>query len=285
MNTAILWLTHFFDPEAEEAFSRLCREASGHGDVIQVQHGSMPSLSRALHRDRVLSISDDEIRAALPRRTQQAWMLGRGLEGGYLDTLHMAIMRRVHPYDQVWIIEYDVDFSGHWSTFFTEFASLDADLLGTTLYPRHLSQAWHHWLWFGGPASPVAYPALRGFFPILRMSRRFAEVYAAQVSEAWIGNYEALYPTIAVNCGLAVQDLGGTGPFVPPRRRGRLYSNSDDPALRTGTFRYRPAVSDRYFPHGLTGSHKDHLWHPIKTKRYAALSEGPSQATERAGAT
>jgi hypothetical protein len=67
---------------------------------------------------------------------------------------------------------------------------------------------------------------VRGFFPIVRLSRRFAEAYRAEVTAGWAGHFEALYPTIAVLRSLSDEDIGGTGPFVPEGRRGLWYWNT-----------------------------------------------------------
>jgi hypothetical protein len=108
---------------------------------------------------------------------------------------------------------------------------------------------------------------MRGFFPVVRMSRRFIEAYKSEVPGGWAGHFEALYPTIAGMRGLGIEDIGGTGPFTPVARRGRFYSNGHpDGNLFPGTFRFRPPVASGYFmPFAPEFYEEDRLWHPIKT--------------------
>jgi hypothetical protein len=173
-------------------------------------------------------------------------------------------------YDSFWFVEYDVDFTGDWGTFFSAMASTEADLLGTTLYPRSQSESWCHWNAFRAPVGLAAEHQVRGFFPIVRLSRQFAHVYRNEIPNGWSGHYEALWPSIALHRKFRIEDIGGTGPFVPPARQGRFYTNSDDPILNAGTFRYRPPVAGKYYPHSAPQIAKDHLCHPVKTVAYEA---------------
>ena len=64
---------------------------------------------------------------------------------------------------------------------FAGLSGSEADLLGTTLYPRARMQGWYHWGWFDGPDDLAPEATARGFFPIVRLSRAFAVTYAEQV--------------------------------------------------------------------------------------------------------
>jgi hypothetical protein len=113
-------------------------------------------------------------------------MLSTGkVNRGYADLLHLALMRRLVRFEWVWMLEYDVDFSRHWGVFFSEFQKSDADLLGTTLYCRDDSSVWGHWPKFCGPGDLPDHNQARGFFPVLRMSQRFAKVYVAERDVGW----------------------------------------------------------------------------------------------------
>jgi hypothetical protein len=261
--TAIVWLTYFDDPEADAAFARLSNEASQWGQVIKVRHD--PQGSREPGASATLSISDADLAAALPARLHYMQTLGRAVNQGS-DLLLLATVQKIPDFEFYWFVEYDVDFSGTWGTFFAEFVDCPADLLGTTLYPRSLSEGWMHWAWFKGPADVDERSVMRGFFPVNRLSRRFIEVYAREAGR-WEGHREALFPSIALHAGLTVEDIGGEGPMTPPHRRGKLYSNSN-PHLLAGTFRVSPPVDSHYFPNRAGALPANYLWHPIKTKAH-----------------
>jgi hypothetical protein len=269
MNTqaaAIVWLTYFDDPEADAAFARLSNEASQWGRVIKMRHD--PQGSREPGASATLSINDGDLAAALPARFDRMQAQGRAVNQGFCDLLHFATVQKLPDFELYWFIEYDVDFSGSWGAFFAEFVECPADLLGTTLYSRSLSERWFHWPWFKSPAEVDERSVTRGFFPVNRLSRRFIEMYARE-AERWEGHWEALFPSIALHAGLAVEDIGGEGPMTPPHRRGRLYSNSNPHRLE-GTFRAYPPVDTHYFPNRGDAEPRNYLWHPIKTEAHQA---------------
>jgi hypothetical protein len=267
--TAIVWLTHFHDPQAVGAFRRLRRDARPSGRVFCACHGDAP-----LRRLGVPPVRVDEpaFHAALPSRARQCAERGTKLYG-FIDLAHFAIARQIPDFDHYWFVEYDVDFSGRWTTLFEAFADCQADLLGTTIYPRDMDPEWYFWPEFTPGRGALSRHHMRGFFPIVRLSRRFMDTYAAEVGNGWAGHFEALYPTLAAVHGLAVEDIGGDGPLVPAARRGRYYSNSSsDEFLSPGSFRFRPPIASRYYSPGAAEFPKpDFLWHPIKT----AATHGP----------
>jgi hypothetical protein len=127
-----------------------------------------------------------------------------------LDLLHFAAMRQLPDFDYWWFFEYDTDFSAGWEHFFKLFCDCHADLVGSTLYPRNMDPNWFHWPKFRAPAHVRSEMHTRGFFPVVRLSRKFAEVYQSEMRNTWRGTFEALYPTIAVSNGLLVEDIGGS---------------------------------------------------------------------------
>jgi hypothetical protein len=213
-------------------------------------------------------VGDGDLAATLPPRSVEKTEGGAPLNN-MLDLLHFAVMRRLSTFDHWWLLEYDTDFSADWRAFFSAFEGCQADLLGTTVYPRALDPKWFFWPGFQAPPAVSAAAHVRGFFPVVRLSRRFVDAYAAEVTNGWRGHFEALYPSIALFRGLRVEDIGGDGPFVPEPRRGRFYWNThDDVGLQPGTFRFEPAVSSHYFSRGNRDFFEpDRLWHPIKTHR------------------
>jgi hypothetical protein len=203
--------------------------------------------------------------SVMPERFQ-AMVRNGGVQNGLMD---MAIIPCVLALgaDFVWIVEYDVDFSGHWSRLFEQFAANDADLLTTTIAAKAETAHWYHWRHARAPGTISDAATYRAFHPIMRISRRFAQAYSRLMADpAWQGHYEFTLPTAAAAEGFVIEDIGGSGPFVRPPRRGRNYvNNAGDGFLAPGTFLWRPS-RPRYF-HETPGEfpQADKLYHPIKT--------------------
>jgi hypothetical protein len=271
--TAIIWLTHFVDPAAEAAFERLAREAAGFGRVFHVRQYSHFVEPPAPASPGEISISDVDVVQAMPKRSQGI-DFANGIPQGVVDLLHFAVLDKLEKFAYCWFIEYDVDFSGNWQTFFSSFQNCKADLLAATLYPRSMELNWYHWKTYAAPPSVPAQFATRGFFPVFRLSSRFADIYRAEIENAWSGHFEALYPTIARYRKLSVEDIGGSGPFASRERLNLFYFNTvGHVGLFPGTFRFRPLVSKNYY----SGPSKDFpipnkLWHPIKTNAHDQMA-------------
>lgn len=241
---AIVWLSYLEDPEADAAFLKLSDEAQEWGSVLKVRHNPQGSQSEGTSE---LQLSDPNLASALPARFEQMQRLGRAVNRGFCDLLQFAVIQKHPDFEYYWFLEYDVDFTGSWSTFFREFDNVHADLLGTNLYPQSLSEGWVHWTWFNAPAHVDARNIARGFFPINRISKRFCQMYSQRV-EGWEGHWEALFPSIALDAGLLVEDIGGDGPMTPKHRLERFYTSTSAHKLDEGTFRAYPHVDRHYFP-------------------------------------
>jgi hypothetical protein len=179
-HTAIIWLTHFFDPAADLAFERLAREANGFGRVFRVRQYSNSVGPPAPEIPGEILVSDVDMVQALRTRSQEI-DFASGIPGEIVDLLHFAVLGKLAKFAYYWFIEYDVDFSGNWHTFFSSFQNCKADLLGTTIYPRSLDLNWYHWKTFAAPPSVPAQFVTGGFFPIFRISSRFADIYRTEI--------------------------------------------------------------------------------------------------------
>lgn len=263
LKTAIIWLTHVEDDQIFKAFERLEREARDKFPVYGIYSSGVTSAPS--RHPRIRTLCNEDLRAAIPTRAHGLRPAG-DIVSGFVDLLHFAAVDAVPDHDYYWLIEYDVDFSGNWLSFFNDFVDSRADVLGTTLFPKKMDVNWWHWRSFEAPYALSKRKCIRGFFPILRLSRKMIELYRRAVP-AWAGHYEALYPTIASQSGLFVEDIGGDGPFTPFHRCHRYYWNTyGDGNLSPGCFRYRPPVSNCYYGERASNfSHVDVLWHPIKT--------------------
>ncbi len=214
----------------------------------------------------------------MPRRFAAARAIGELTSGaGMMDIVIMPHVLAAR-HDFVWALEFDVDYSGHWSEVFRRFAGNRADVLTTTLTPRDRSEDWCLWPMAGAPAEVRPADWFRSFNPILRLSRRFAAAYIAAVeSPGWEGHYEFTIPTLARHLGFAIEDVARPrlpGPLrpgamlsrlVPQRGRRPLYENTpSDPNLGPGTFIFRPARTAYFHERPEEFAAADRLYHPIK---------------------
>lgn len=265
--SAVIWLSYFHDPEARSAFQRLKRNLRDQIPVFGVVNEG--EARRAGSSPDFIKVTHDDLRRAMPARADGILTSG-SLDAGCADALHMAAIACLPGYEHYWFIEYDVDFSANWRGFFREFDGCEADLLGTTIYPRSMTQDWFHWRSFVAPEGVETSAHTRSFLPVFRISRRFADFYESETGRGWQGHFEALYPTIALANHFRIEDVGGTGPFVGKERQGRFYTNDFLSAdLSPGTFRFLPPVSSRYFSiSNLQLRPRAMLWHPIKTTAF-----------------
>lgn len=174
---------------------------------------------------------------------------------------------RAHPeFAYAWRLEYDVRFSGDWRAFFAGLADRDADLLGTTLYRHPERPAWPWWGSLSTAAEPVPLAErVRGFFPVIRLSRPAMRHLLDAHHAGWRGHDEVFIPTALAHRGLTLEDIGGTGAFVRPGDANRFYTNSPSrDGLWPGTFVYR------HPPGAMVGLPDDgtllagKLYHPVK---------------------
>ncbi|PWW03392.1 hypothetical protein DFR52_10172 [Hoeflea marina] len=252
-----LFLTHVWSDRIARHFDRLVRETEGVVRWHLVRdHGDGDMRCETLVGEpaaSVLSVRHERMREA------------GTIHGGLLDSLIWPFLLATDS-DFVWLIEYDVDFSGDWATFFRQFQTSGADLLTTTLDPRSDCEDWFWWSTALVPAEVPPEQLYRGFHPLMRVSRRFAHEYRRSMEDpAWSGHYEFTLPTAALAAGLSVEDIGGSGPLCPEHRRGRNYrSMPRDGSLPSGTFVWRP-IRKRYFierPRDFEVA--DLLYHPVK---------------------
>lgn len=249
MRTAGLFITHLRSARIDAHYARLVHDTSADIEwrfVLNPRNYPAPRVDlpyrRAAH--------------SMPRRYQMTLRNG-GVVGGYMDTVILPCVIALDA-DFTWVVEYDVDYSGCWQTLFDRFAGNAADLLTSRLETKLQCPDWYWWRTAGCPPDLPPERMLRGFHPIMRLSRGFAQAYCRLVEDpVWRGHYEFTMPTIAAAEGFGLEDIGGSG------------AGSD-------TFRWRPAM-DAYF-HEDSGRFPlpDTLYHPVKPEVRAA-SRKPSQ--------
>jgi hypothetical protein len=227
-------------------------------DMAEVVRGTVP-------RPHVIYTRRDIL--ALPYAATLRDLTWPGMTGHH-DLPVMAFFRERPEYDHYWIIEDDVRFAGDWARLFAALDASPADLLATTLYPRASLPDWYWWKSLTVPdGESVAETHLHKCFgPFARLSNRLLATLDRQYRRGLAGHFELIWPTLCHVSGFGMEDVGGHGPFVPPSRKGRFYTNEFRRwNLFPGTFVYRPAFRDddiQQFGPDLAG--RDMLWHPIK---------------------
>ncbi|MDX6805555.1 hypothetical protein [Terrihabitans rhizophilus] len=250
MSQAVLFLTHLRTPRVLAHFERLRAEA---GPVLPVFLGA-----------------DDTAHVQLPPPGPQAdfqvcveatQAMFPGLYPDYapgrtdLIFLTMLMDPRLRAFDHVWIMEYDVDYSGDWSEFFKGFENRRGDLVATRITHRSRHSTWFHWRDFASPPSVPESRHIYAFMPMVRLSRAFITAYIeARRRDLWQGHYEAILPSFALDAGFHIVDMG-YGPYGSFFRR-RLY--------RRRTFRFRPARPNYFHEVPAQFPLRSVLYHPVK---------------------
>lgn len=179
--------------------------------------------------------------------------------GHHLPMLYAS--RLVSSYDYYWLMEYDVRFSGQWAMFFEYFENNTADLIGTHFAYYDSCPQWVWWKSMSTKFEVVNKEHwVRGFLPIMRLSRRAVKKTLIHQQKRWNGHPEAILPTLINYFGMTIMDIGGDGEFTHPDFRNLFYtSNASNQygQILKGSFRYRPV-------HKKWGSQPNKLYHPVK---------------------
>jgi hypothetical protein len=278
VTTAVLFQTHFFDRWCARAFRHLaagCPPPLRPVVLIHLSPGAAvpPLLADVPHH--VVRTPEMRTPDYPAKSSSESWNLWGG---GHTDLLALHY-HRAHPgHERVWVVEYDIRFSGDWSRFFAAYDDDPTDLLAPGVIPRAQDPQWYNWPSFVGPGDLEEGMQLRAFMPIYRASAALLREMDAAYRGGWGGHCEATWPSLARAAGLSVADLGGDGPFTPDRYRGRFYSNCPlDAHLAPGTLVFKPAMYR-------IGRRPDMLWHPVKPFFWRAeVKEGLRDMRRRAG--
>ena len=168
-----------------------------------------------------------------------------------------------HPeYSHYWFVEYDVYFTGEWSTLIDDCTAnlTDYDFLSCHV-ERYDPQRNGCWPWWH-KLNNVGYPlelCVKGFNPICRYSNR-ALTYIDQYQKAGhAAHSEVMITTCLHNAGYNIGDIGGTGEFTPAGWRNRYYIQGV--GTNNGTMRWRPEFSAEEIT--ALGT-RNMLFHPLK---------------------
>jgi hypothetical protein len=248
---AIVMLCHRLDDATRREFENLRSAASPLADVTLLCQSDLPPEAPACQvtREHLLGLGYPGLK--VPLRAGQFYFS--------LMAFHQA--HRQRGYRHYWFVEYDVRFTGNWRDFFEQWSPSEMDLLTTHIRVNLQEPAWYWWGLEHPTKSISVASRLRCFYPIFRISRPALEYLHQCLVDGWAGHGEVLVPTLLFHGGFALEDFGGTGPFVRAENREKFYLDSPTNAygeLREGTFRWRPSMRE-------PGPEPGKLYHPIKT--------------------
>ena len=249
---ALVMITHKITPRIRRHFERLRKELSELMPVYLCMQGENEGAWQA-----DFCVTAEDVERLLPARVEQARKAGRRTNQGFVDLIFMPAMAHaaLESFDRVWLMEYDVDYTGNWLSLFTTLRASDSDLIATYVRRPDETPDWLHWQTLGLPQDCPASSRLSAYLPLARISRRLCDAYLEEMQRAqWCGHFEALLPTVAQHRGLSVidiNDLATTSPLGPP--------------VDGETYDYWPLRSQFYFGE-LPGAFKapNRLYHPVK---------------------
>lgn len=198
---------------------------------------------------------------------------------GLINHPHFPLLdfyREHGDYDRYWVLEYDVRYSGEWSHFFRSVDTYEFDLMTCHVRRYAMEPRWPWWSSLEHASKSIPHERyVRSFNVIYGMSRPALDFVHASLLDGWRGYPEVLLPTLLLEGGFRLLDMGGNGEFTPAALRNQSYTSS---ATSSGylspfrTMRFRPARS-------ATGALPNKLYHPVKP---AHLVESWPQRARRA---
>lgn len=157
-----------------------------------------------------------------------------------------------------WIIEYDVVFTGHWSTFFSAFNNLDADFIASHIERFTDNPNWMWWetLHLDGVLLQD-YQYIKSFNPIYRISSGALSYLdnLLKYRKNW-GHHEVLVPTALTYSDFKIMDLGASRDFSISNSCNISAFVKND--LDESTIRYRPPIRQEEL------TLRNRLLHPCK---------------------
>lgn len=259
MTDVVLYRCHFQDVVTDREVARLRAELPHFDHVTIGYHNEKEVMSQA----RVV-LSPANLSSLAYGGDK---LLPSSYEGGGADDLPVLWFYRQNPtYDHYWCIEYDVRYSGHWLTLFSDLMRSQADLLATNIVNRSDKPLWEWWRTLKSDTDIALELHTKAFQPFCRISNRALREINKAYSDGTSGHYEVTWPTICRVNHFLVEDIGGNGSYTPPNRRHKHYaSNTEHWSLYPGTFVFRPSFLDRDFSAIAPNlTHEPMLWHPVK---------------------
>lgn len=255
--TAVLFITHVINQYVEKHFNKLKDELSENYELF-LFYDEQKLSARAAKKLAGESVLPHE--AGAWKRFKRAGRYFTEKIPGNEDGNLLHAVNRLPGYQYYWYIEYDVNFSGHWQTFFSAMELSRADLLATNLYRYSFNTDWPLWKSLEVPEgiTIASEDRLHAMFPVSRFSAAAAKVLIEEYKAGWAGHFECVVPTVLNQQRLIIEDLGNEGEFTAEPNRHRFYrSTPSNNSLAPGTFVCRPCID-------APGDEPNMLWHPVK---------------------
>lgn len=188
---------------------------------------------------------------------------GPTLLPGHCHYPYLRFFRENPHVGQLWVVEYDVRFTGPWRRFLDHYADDDADLLTCHLRNRPQEPGWFWWPTLRAPFEGVSVAERdqwRALLVVARYSARALRTLIESHEAGWSGHQEVVIPTVLARGGLTVRDLNGravNGYSRPNPYFYTSYSDEDGSLIEGGSVRFKPA---RTRP----GLMPNRLYHPVK---------------------
>lgn len=262
--TAVVMVTHLWSESIAARFGRMRREVADAFDchlLLQDDHGpvrqSWQAHLAATDSVHCLQLFDPE---AARSELGLPW-LATGMIPGCAHYVWTAFSRG-RPHEHYWIVEGDVDYSGHWRELLEHIEPERAALVAPHVRTPEQDPRWMWWPSVRGPAPEIDAAqlrriALKAFLPVCRVSAKALELVHAAQLRGWRGHAEALLPTLLNHFGERVVDLRA----VADCHEGDLQDPYPQDLARQSTIRYRPEVTLSEF---MRRGGKPRLFHPVK---------------------
>lgn len=180
----------------------------------------------------------------------------------YADIAIMIFLLDHDVYDNIWVSEDDVEYTGDIGELIKSIGESNGDAGLACTHVRPLPEKWEFIDWFcAGDDDVSRIPKRVCFLPFFCVTRPALAAIHAAYTRGWAGHHEMAWPMILDFAGFRIRDIGGNGPYVAPEDRNRRYiDNSPTSFAKHGSF---GTMRIRLFP----GREPNVLWHPVKTPR------------------
>jgi hypothetical protein len=188
---------------------------------------------------------------------------GPTLLPGHCHYPYLRFFREHAELEQLWVVEYDVRFTGRWRRFLDHYDEDDADLLTCHLRNRPQEPGWYWWPTLrrrSGGLSIAERDQWRALLVVARFSARALRTVIEFHEDGWCGHQEVVIPTALARGGLTIRDLNGravNGYSRPNPYFYTSYSDEDGSMVEGGSVRYKPSRSR-------PGLMPNRLYHPVK---------------------
>lgn len=266
---AVIYQAHQWSAVHALRYERLRRESGELADCFILFHAPAndPQLRSAVAEHADVRFFSTE---ALQRELGYPLYSDKGIVPG---SAHFPLLEfsRGQQYDRYWLIESDVEFSGHWGDLIRRMDAASAHLIACHVKTYAQSPRLP---WWPALMAPDPVPIVTGqddwrrfgFLPVARFSALALRTIDQAHQQGWRGHAEVLIPSVLRLAGLEIADFNHYGALY--RSSERTYSTTNERTHQPGSMRWRPAISLNEFARHLA---PDTLYHPIK----AAWTYGP----------